>query len=174
MFKHKFFLSGMACAAATLSLGVAMGAERPTLKHNTRDPRPDILLHPIWDAHIEYRRTYNRPTFIGGWLAYKVSRTSQEAMVWQENLQAGNYDRKHMPPMYKRYYAPKPWEMLATGPRPDFPDRTANGASATSYGATPTSLPAAQPAPLPEEAKSKPTAGESLPLQLSENSSRRR
>jgi hypothetical protein len=42
-------------------------------------------------------------------------------MVWCENVQAGNYDQKHMPPMYKRYFAPKPWEVLNTGPRPDFP-----------------------------------------------------
>lgn len=42
-------------------------------------------------------------------------------MVWAENYREGNYDEKHMPPTYKRYFAPKPWEVLNTGARPDTP-----------------------------------------------------
>ena len=121
--KSKLLIPGLAVVAAVGSMNAMMAAERPTLNHHTHDPRPDILPHPLWDAHVEHRRAYNRPTYIGGWLAFKISRTSQEAMVWQENLLAGNYDRKHVPPMYKRFYAPKPWEVLATGPRPDFPEQ---------------------------------------------------
>lgn len=98
---------------------VAPGAERPTFQV-TRDPRPDILPYHLYYATSEYRRDYNRPRYYSGWLAHKITRTSQEAMVWRENVQAGNYDEKHMPPMYKRYFAPKPWEVLNTGPRPDF------------------------------------------------------
>ena len=94
-------------------------AERPTLNH-TCDPRPDILAHPLYDAHTEYRRAYNRPRNISGWVAYTISRTSQEAMVWEENRLAGSYDGKNCPPRYKRYFAPKPWEILQTGARPDF------------------------------------------------------
>ncbi len=94
-------------------------AERPTLL-KTCDPRPDILPRPFYDNHTDYRAQYNRPRFTTGWLAYKVSRTSQEAMVWQENYCAGNYDQHHMPPVYKRYMYPKPWEALNVGARPDF------------------------------------------------------
>jgi len=104
--------------ASTLS----QAAERPTLNFHTADPRPDILPHPFYNAHTEYRRAYNRPRFLTGWLAAQIEPTSQEAMVWYENLQDGNYDRKHTPPVYKRYYYPKPWEVLQTGPRPDFPN----------------------------------------------------
>lgn len=112
-------LVGVCCLFPVWESG-AIAAERPTLNH-TRDPRPDILPHPLQQHHVEYRLAYNRPRYISGWIAYKIARSSQEAMVWQENLQAGNYDQKHMPPMYKRYFAPKPWEVLQTGPRPDFP-----------------------------------------------------
>ncbi len=98
----------------------ATAAERPTFQV-TCDPRPDILPYHLYYSHTEYRRVYNRPRYHAGWIAHKISATSQEAMVWCENLQAGNYDEKHMPPMYKRYFAPKPWEVLQTGPRPDFP-----------------------------------------------------
>ncbi len=103
-------------------------AERPTF-NVTRDPRPDILAHPLYYAHTEYRRAYNRPRCLSGWIADKIAPTSQEAMVWRENLQAGRYDEKHAPPMYKRYFAPKPWEVLQTGARPDFPKAVATNAN---------------------------------------------
>jgi hypothetical protein len=105
---------------AIATLGQA--GERPTLNFHTADPRPDILPHPIYNAYTPFRLRYNRPRFLTGWLAAQIEPTSQEAMVWAENLQVGNYDRKHTPPMYKRYYYPKPWEVLLTGPRPDFPN----------------------------------------------------
>lgn len=97
----------------------SFSAERPTM-NVTCDPRPDILAHPFYYAHTEYRRAYNRPRFLSGWLVAQIEPTSQEAMVWYENLQAGRYDKKHMPPVYKTYCYPKPWEALQTGPRPDF------------------------------------------------------
>ena len=108
-------LSGTVAQPGTL----AQAAERPTLL-NTCDPRPDILPRPFYDNLTEYRAQYNRPRFIAGWLAYEVSRTSQEAMVWKENYCAGNYDQHHMPPIYKTYNYPKPWEALNVGARPDF------------------------------------------------------
>lgn len=110
----------IACAAAGTLPAIGTAAERPTLNH-TRDPRPDILPHPFYYAHTEYRRAYNRPRYWSGWIADKISVTSQEAMVWKENVAAGRYDGHDCPPMYKSYYYPKPWEVLLTGPRPDFP-----------------------------------------------------
>jgi hypothetical protein len=109
-------------ALVLLAASLSGAAERPTLK-KTRDPRPDIIPHPIWDAHTEYRQAYNRPRFTTGWIAAQIAPSSLEAMVWYENLQCGRYDEKHMPPMCKTYYYPKPWEVLDTGPRPDFPDQ---------------------------------------------------
>lgn len=106
-------------------------AERPTLNH-TCDPRPDILAHPFYYAHTEYRRAYNRPRDIPGWIAHKIAPESLEAMVWCENVQAGNYEQKDMPPMCKTYYYPKPWEAMLTGARPDFPKQTQASSRRTS------------------------------------------
>ena len=107
------------CVCICLASPLSQAAERPTLLR-TNDPRPDILPRPFYDNHTEYRARYNRPRFYTGFLAYEVSRTSQEAMVWKENYCAGNYDQHHMPPVYKTYYYPKPWEVLTVGARPDF------------------------------------------------------
>ena len=107
------------CVCVCLSGSLAQAAERPTLS-NTCDPRPDILPLPFYDNHTEYRAQYHRPHCLTGWLAYELSRTSQEAMVWKENYCAGNYDQHHLPPVYKRYNYLKPWEALDVGARPGF------------------------------------------------------
>ncbi len=124
MSTKKYQALGILTACALLPSSIlppsgADAAERPTMNKRTCDPRPDILIHPLYNAHTEYRRQYNRPRFVPGWIAYKIAPTSQEAMVWCENLHAGSYDNHHSPPRFKRYYAPKPWEVLTTGPRPD-------------------------------------------------------
>ncbi|MCA9194573.1 MAG: hypothetical protein KDB03_22535 [Planctomycetales bacterium] len=115
-----WLLLGTAINPLIVNVSDLSAGERPTL-NVTRDPRPDILPHPIYDSYVEYRRAYNRPRFWSGWIAYKIEPTSQEAMVWCENYREGRYEKKHMPPVYKRYFAPKPWEVLPIGPRPDFP-----------------------------------------------------
>jgi hypothetical protein len=113
------------CIGLAMQSQLGLAAERPTLV-KTCDPRPDILPRPIYENSTEYRAQYNRPRYLTGWMAFEISRTSQEAMVWEENYCAGNYDRKHMPPVCKSYMYPKPWEMLNTGARhnpqltPDF------------------------------------------------------
>jgi hypothetical protein len=140
-----------AIAALLVSLlsNLAGSAERPTF-NITNDPRPDILPHPFYYAHTEYRRAYNRPRFTIGWAASWAAPSSQEAMVWSENLAHGNYDQKHMPPMYKRYCAPKPWEVLLTGPRPDFQradDQAPPAASSAAHDAQPLER---VPQPVPE------------------------
>ncbi len=104
-------------ASGTLATNLS-AAERPTL-HKTCDPRPDILVHPIYDAYVPYRKQMNRPRYLTGWMASKIAPTSQEALVWQDNLNAGRYSHHDCPPMYRRYFAPKPWEAMMIGARPD-------------------------------------------------------
>ncbi|MCA9134187.1 MAG: hypothetical protein KDA45_13560 [Planctomycetales bacterium] len=130
-----------ACLLLLLAASMGQAAERPTF-NVTRDPRPDILPHPFYYAHTEYRLAYNRPRCISGWIAEKIAPSSQEAMVWRENLAHGRYDEKHLPPMYKRYFGPKPWEVLATGARPDFPKQPSQASSGLDFHDT-------QPQPLP-------------------------
>lgn len=108
-----------AFSPASFNASNSLAAERPTFNH-TGDPRPDILPHPFYYAHTEYRRAYNRPRYWSGWTADKIATNSQEAMVWRENVAAGRYEGKNCPPVYKTYYYPKPWEALQTGPRADF------------------------------------------------------
>ncbi|MEO8270104.1 MAG: hypothetical protein ABI557_10300 [Aureliella sp.] len=122
-----------AFAPVGINASNSLAAERPTFNH-TLDPRPDILPHPFTDSHTGYRRAYNRPRFWGGWIADKVSLTSQEAMVWQDSLAAGLYDGKNCPPVYKTYYYPKSWEVLQTGPRPNFLTPANNAAGIPDQG----------------------------------------
>ena len=94
--------------------------ERPTFNH-TADPRPNILPDELYNHHEPYRLRYNRPTYhVGKAMYYVLSPTSQEAMVWKENLDECRYEGHNCPPVYKTYYYPKPWEILNTGPRPNF------------------------------------------------------
>jgi hypothetical protein len=93
--------------------------DRPTFNQQTRDPRPDILPYWISNFHLDYRRLYNRPTYVGGKIAHLIEPSSQEAMVWAEAKQLGLYQPHHQPPLCRKYYAPKPWQRLAIGARPD-------------------------------------------------------
>lgn len=63
-----------------------------------------------------YRRRYNRPSHIGGYLAYVFAPSSQEAMTWHAATHRGNYKKKS-PRTEMRYFYPKPWEALQVGPR---------------------------------------------------------
>lgn len=82
-------------------------------------PREDIFSHHIWNSIPEYRKVYNRPRYVPGYLAYKIEPSSQEAMAWQTNYCNGNY-ANHSGPYVPHYYYPKPWEALKTASRPDF------------------------------------------------------
>lgn len=63
-----------------------------------------------------YRRVYNRPTYIGGKIAYIIAPSSQEAMSWHENAHRGAY-RNHAGRIEPMYLYPKPWEVIRMGPR---------------------------------------------------------
>lgn len=122
---HLFRLSGcflIVHLSASLAISndtLIFDKDRPTFNKQTRDPRPDILPYWLTNLYPDYRRLYNRPTFIGGKIAHFIEPSSQEAMVWAEAKQLGLYHPHHQPPLYRKYYAPKPWQRLATGPRPD-------------------------------------------------------
>ena len=75
-----------------------------------------------------YRRQYNRPTYLGGKIAAKIAPSSQEAMAFRRSDSLGLYDHtgikgwfngKNCPPqrVEQHYFYPKPWEVLAVGPR---------------------------------------------------------
>jgi hypothetical protein len=86
--------------------------------YDPADPRPDLIPHPLYQAWVPYRKIYNRPRYLGGYLASKIEPTSQEAMAWHDNVNAGLYGSgcKTRAPLY---YFPKPWEALEIGARPN-------------------------------------------------------
>ncbi|SMP53865.1 hypothetical protein SAMN06265222_104166 [Neorhodopirellula lusitana] len=74
-----------------------------------------------------YRRTYNRPSYIGGKIAAKIAPSSQEAMAFHRAETLGLYDAngvkgfvngKHCTPqrVEQHYFYPKPWEVLTPSP----------------------------------------------------------
>ena len=90
-------------------------------------PHPRLPPPPYWwriepipplgnNLPLSYRARYNRPTFIGGKIAYYSSPTSQEAMSWHEHVHRGSY-RNHAGYIEDVYMYPKPWEVLTVGPR---------------------------------------------------------
>ncbi|WP_145274596.1 hypothetical protein [Planctomycetes bacterium SV_7m_r] len=66
-----------------------------------------------------HRRKYNRPSYIGGKIAYWIAPSSQEAMSWHRAVHANAYkDPKKHQYIYQQYFYPKPWQLLPVGPRP--------------------------------------------------------
>lgn len=96
--------------------------------YDPADQRPDLLPHPLYNNWVPYRSIYHRPRFVGGYLAYKMEPTSQEAMSWRDNYCAGVYPTK-CPTAIPKYFYPKPWEALDVGPRKNFPKGTGKVAS---------------------------------------------
>lgn len=142
--KTAFILSALSAIAASALPEPIQAAppERPTFNH-TADPRPNILPDSLYNHHVPYRLQYNRPTYhVGKALYYVVSPTSQEALVWKENLDACRYEGHNCPPMYKSFMYPKPWEVLNTGPRSNF-------ASASTAVRAPVQAAPVVPAPVP-------------------------
>ncbi len=100
----------LTCAASTSFAHFPDRASKPVY------PRIDCI-GPIGNRlPMSYRRRYNRPSKIGGWLAYLTAPTSQEAMAWHNAIHRGNYKKK-MPRTEMQYFYPKPWEALKIGPR---------------------------------------------------------
>lgn len=111
------------------SLSLKANAAWPWTKYEG-SPRIDPI-GPVGNRLPEsYRRQYNRPTYLGGKIAAKIAPSSQEAMSFHRSETLGLYDHtgikgwlngKNCPPqrVEQHYFYPKPWEVLAVGPRRD-------------------------------------------------------
>ncbi|TWU55437.1 hypothetical protein [Rubripirellula reticaptiva] len=105
-------------------LSVSAQAHHPDRENLPVRPRIDVI-GPIGNRlPASYRRTYNRPTNIGGWIAYKIAPSSQEAMAWHAATHQNAY-KCDRPRLESHYFYPKPYEALRTGPRPK-PDSDTN------------------------------------------------
>ncbi|EMI45811.1 MULTISPECIES: hypothetical protein [Pirellulaceae] len=120
-------LIAVGAVASSADAGSPWGGPWPWSKYEG-SRRIDVI-GPIGNRLPEsYRRQYNRPTYLGGKLAAKIEPSSQEAMAFHRAEELGLYDNngvkgalagKHCPPkrVEQHYFYPKPWEVLAVGPR---------------------------------------------------------
>ena len=104
--------------------------------------RESHRVHPYYDligplgSHLppSHRRKYNRPSNIGGKIAYYIAPSSQEAMAWHKAQHRGYY-KNHRPRMVTHFFYPKPWEAMKVGPRIPTSPEAAAARSAGGYGA---------------------------------------
>ncbi len=101
-------------AAPCLAVSPA-AAHFPNYANMPVHPRVDVI-PPLGNRLPSYRRTYNRPTYVGGRIAYLIAPSSQEAMSWHRSDHRGYYEN-HSPRREDLYFYPKPWEVLTVGPR---------------------------------------------------------
>ena len=114
---------------------VALCLSVPAMAHFPDKGRQRIhgyfdLIPPLGNRlPMSYRRFYNRPSHIGGRIAYFIEPTSQEAMAWHRAAHKGYY-KNHAPRMVTHYFYPKPWDAIRIGARP----ATAVDAGTDAYG----------------------------------------
>jgi hypothetical protein len=99
-------------------------AHHPDRENQRVHPRIDLIGPLGTRLPPSYRRVYNRPTYLGGHIAYLIAPSSQEAMAWHNAANRGYY-KNHRPRMEMQYFYPKPWEALKIGARrPTVPGTT--------------------------------------------------
>ena len=107
----------LACSMLAMIAAPTAWAHQPYGENMPVHPRIGTNVIPPLGHHLpSYRERFNRPTYIGGKIAYWISPTSQEAMNWHRSVHQGLYSN-HSPWTENRYFYPKPWEVLTVGPR---------------------------------------------------------
>ncbi len=107
-----------------LALAMFTTALAPTISFAHHPERETQPVHPRIDVigplgnrlPPSYRRMFNRPTYLGGKIAYHIAPSSQEAMAWHRAEHRGLYDG-NCPRVVDLYFYPKPWEAMRTGQR---------------------------------------------------------
>ncbi|TWU65628.1 MULTISPECIES: hypothetical protein [Crateriforma] len=104
--------------AVVAVMTIPASAHHPNRETTPVIPRVD-LLPPLGNCLPEgYRRKYNRPTYIGGKIAYYIAPSSQEAMAWHRAEHRGDYECKRGR-VVPQYFYQKPYEALKIGGRKD-------------------------------------------------------
>ncbi|XZE54701.1 hypothetical protein SH139x_000679 [Planctomycetaceae bacterium SH139] len=105
-----------------LSLAILFTVSTVALADHPTWPTPpvDYRFEPIPPLGnrlpYSYRARFNRPSYLGGAISHIIAPSSQEAMSWHEHVHMGSY-RNHAGRIEKKYFYPKPWEVLTVGPR---------------------------------------------------------
>lgn len=107
---------------ATLLVLLVAGVVTPAAAHHPDrecdpvTPRIDVI-GPLGNClPEEHRRKYNRPTYWGGKIAYKIAPSSQEAMAWHRAEHRGDYDCDRGR-VVSHYFYLKPYEAMRIGSR---------------------------------------------------------
>jgi len=111
-------VSLLAGLVVLLAFAPSADAHHPNHECKPVHPRVDVI-GPLGNClPAGYRRKYNRPSYLGGKIAYWIAPSSQEAMAWHRAVHAGAYrkPKKHLR-LEKVYFFPKPWQALRVGPR---------------------------------------------------------
>lgn len=97
-------------------IAVPAMAHHPDREHQHVTPRVDVI-GPVGNRFgPSYRWRYNRPTYLGGKIMYKIAPTSQEAMAWHMAEHRCDYDCDHGRIVNHYFYA-KPYDSLLIGGR---------------------------------------------------------
>lgn len=101
-----------------LSVGflAPISAHHPDYRNHRVFPYIDVIGPLGRHLPLSYRRKYNRPSYLGGKIAYHIAPSSQEAMAWHDAAHRGAY-RDHRGRLEKQFFYPKPWEVLQIGAR---------------------------------------------------------
>jgi len=115
--RHARYCAG-GIAASVAVLGGIASAHHPDKENWPVHQRIDVI-GPVGNRlPPSHRRVYNRPTYVGGKIAYWIAPTSQEAMAWHRAEHSGAYKPpKKCMRLEQHYFYPKPWEVLQVGPR---------------------------------------------------------
>ncbi len=146
------------CLLVTLVAAVVMPAiavaHQPDRETQPPHQRIDVI-GPLGNRFPpSYRRVYNRPTYLGGKIAYLIAPSSQEAMAWHKAEHIGAY-KNHLPRIENTYFYPKPWEAMRIGQRVSVLGPPKKGESSMNYDA-----------PLEDDGMISPVISEPIPSQV--------
>lgn len=127
------------CVLVTLVAGTVIpttaAAHKPDRETQPAHQRIDVI-GPLGNRFPpSYRRVYNRPTYLGGKVAYLIAPSSQEAMAWHKAEHIGAY-KNHLPRIENAYFYPKPWEAMRIGQRVSVLEPAKQAARPLNYDST--------------------------------------
>ena len=109
-------MARLSFALLIMSVSSSAFAHEPCRECQPVRPRIDVIGPIGTNLPPSYRRTFNRPRFLPGKIAYLIAPSSQEAIAWHKAEHQCAY-ANNLGRIEPHYFYPKPWEALKVGPR---------------------------------------------------------